>query len=60
MRRMLTHNWTEDMSVTIFESKTEARISIDSTDGDVVGYVVRDLEIPRVAGTVVVKAVEAA
>lgn len=59
MRRMLTHNWTEDMSVTIFESKKEVGVSLDSTDGDVIGYVIRDVNVAGTAGTIVVKAVEA-
>lgn len=59
MRQMLTHNWTEDMSVTIFQATKEVRVSVDSTDGEVIGYVIRELELPCVAGTIVIKAVEA-
>lgn len=56
---MITHNWTEDMSVTTFQASKEVRVSVDSTDGEVIGYVIQELELPCVAGTIVIKAVEA-
>lgn len=57
MKQILTQNWTEDMSVTIYGLGTIPRIGIDSEEEDVVAYTVEELQLPQVAGTIILKAI---